>query len=65
MIDSRLDKGTRRVTLHIPYEQGGFLDLLYREAKVERVEYGEAIMVTAVCGPKTLGQAEPYFRREE
>ena len=60
MIDKRLDKGTRRVTLHLPYDKGGLLDMLYREAKVESVEYGETINVTAVCGPKTLGQVEPF-----
>ena len=60
LIDKRLDKGTRRVTLHLPYDKGGLLDMLYREAKVESVEYGETINVTAVCGPKTLGQVEPF-----
>ena len=61
MIDQRLDKGTRRVTLHLPYDKGGLLDMLYREAKVEHVEYGEDIAVTAVCGPRTLGQVEPFL----
>ena len=60
MIDKRLDKGTRRVVLHIPYDKGGLLDMLYREAKVESVEYSETIDVTAVCGPRTLGQVEIY-----
>ena len=60
LIDKRLDKGTRRVTLHLPYDKGGLLDMLYREAKVESVEYGETIDVTAVCGPKTIGQVEPF-----
>ena len=64
MIDRRLDKGTRRVTLHLPYDKGGLLDLLYREAKVESVEYGETIDVTAVCGPRTLAQAAPYLDEE-
>ena len=61
MINRMLDKGTRRVLLHLPYDKGGLLDVLYREAKVENVEYGETIDVTAVCGPKTLGQVEPYI----
>ena len=65
MIDKRLDKGTRRVTLHLPYDKGGLLDMLYREAKVEAVEYGQTIDVTAVCGPKTLGQVEPYLEKTE
>ena len=61
MIDKRLDKGTRRVLLHLPYDKGGLLDMLYREAKVEAVEYSETIDVTAVCGPRTLGQVQPYI----
>ena len=39
----------------------GLLDMLYREAKVENVEYSETIDVTAVCGPRTLGQVEPFI----
>ena len=61
MIDQRLDKGTRRVLLHLPYDRGGLLDMLYREAKVEQVEYGETIDVTVVCGPRTLGQVQPFM----
>ena len=64
MIDKRLDKGSRRVLLHIPYDKGGLLDMLYREAKVENVEYSETIDVTAVCGPKTMGQVEPYVDQQ-
>ena len=60
MIDRRLDKGTRRVTIRLPYDKGGLLDMLYREAKVESVDYGETIDVVAVCGPRTLGQVEPF-----
>lgn len=56
MIGERLDGGSRRCVLHIPYDKGGLLDQLYREAKVENVEYGETIAVTAVCTPKVLGQ---------
>ena len=56
MIASRLDAGSRRCVLRIPYDKGGLLDQLYREAKVENVEYGETIAVTAVCTPKVLGQ---------
>ncbi len=61
----RLDAGKRKVTLSIPYDQGGVLDRLYREAKVEAVEYGDAILVTAVCTPKTLGQLREYVARED
>ena len=61
MIAERLDSGSRRVELRIPYDKGGLLDQLYREAKVENVEYGETIAVTAVCTPKVLGQMAPFL----
>ena len=62
LIDQRLDKGTRRCVLHIPYDKGALLDVLYREAKVESVEYSETIDVTAVCDPRVLGQVAPYIQ---
>ena len=65
MIDRKLDKGTRRVKIHLPYDKGGLLDMLYREAKVESVDYSATIDVTAVCGPKVLGQVKPYIESNE
>ena len=59
-IAKRLDAGAHRVTLALPYDKGGLLDTLYREAKVEQVEYGETIAVTAVCTPRLLGQLRDY-----
>ena len=59
-IAKRLDAGAHRVTLALPYDKGGLLDTLYREAKVEQVEYGEDIAVTAVCTPRLLGQLRDY-----
>ncbi|MCI9402525.1 MAG: GTPase HflX [Oscillospiraceae bacterium] len=56
----RLDQGAHHVKLAIPYDKGGLLDLLHREAKVEKVEYGEAIEVEAVCTPKVLGKVRDY-----
>ncbi|WP_294514321.1 GTPase HflX [uncultured Intestinimonas sp.] len=61
MIGDRLDAGAHRVTLSLPYDKGGLLDTLYKEAKVESVEYGETILVTAVCTPKLLGQLSQYL----
>ncbi len=61
MIARRLDKGARRVTVHLPYGQGGLLDMLYKEARVEKVEYGETIDVTAVCPPRTLGRVAAFI----
>ncbi len=57
----RLDAGRKKVTLSIPYGQGGILDQLYREAQVESVEYGETIQVIAICTPITLGQLRDYI----
>ena len=54
-----LDNGARKVTVHLPYDKGGLLDKLYLEAKVEGVEYGQTIDVTAVCTPKVIGQLGP------
>jgi len=60
-IERRLDAGARRVELRLPYDKGGLLDQLYREARVEKVDYGETIIVTAVCTPKTLGRLREYL----
>ena len=60
-IDKKLDKGTRRVTLHLPYDKAGLLDGLYREARVESVDYAATIDVAAVCPPKVLGQVKDYI----
>ena len=59
-IGKRLDAGTQRVVIHLPYDKGGILDALYRESKVEKVEYSETIDVTAVCTVKTIGQLKDY-----
>ena len=60
-IGDRLDTGACRVVLHIPYDKGGLVDLLHREAKVDRVDYGEAIEVEAVCTPIQLGRLKDYI----
>ena len=61
LIDKKLDKGTKRVTLHLPYDKAGALDSLYREAKVESVEYAATVDVVAVCNPRLLGQLKDYI----
>lgn len=60
MIGQRLDNGYHKVFLHIPYDNASLVDLLYREAKVESVEYAESIEVVAVCTEKILGQLAPF-----
>ena len=58
-IGKRLDSGAKRVTIHLPYDKGGMLERLYKDAKVEQVEYSETIDVIAVCTPKLIGQLGP------
>ena len=41
--------------------QGGVVDMLHRQANVERVDYGEAIEVEAVCTPVQLGRLKDYI----
>ena len=60
-IDKKLDKGTKRVTLHLPYDKAGALDTLYREARVESVEYGATVDVVAVCTPRIIGQLHQFI----
>ena len=60
-IDRMLDKGTRRVTIHLPYDKAGLLDMLYKEAKVESVEYDATIDVVAVCNPRAIGAVKEYI----
>ncbi len=60
-VDKKLDKGTKRVIIHLPYDKTGLLDGLYREAKVENVAYGETVDVTAVCTPRVMGQLKDYI----
>ena len=60
-VDKKLDKGTKRVVIHLPYDKTGLLDGLYREAKVESVAYGETVDVTAVCTPRVMGQLKDYI----
>ena len=60
-IGGRLDTGACRVVLRLPYDQGGVVDMLHRQAKGERVDYGEAIEVEAVCTPVQLGRLKDYI----
>lgn len=65
MLNKMLDKGSKRVTLHLPYDKAGMLDALYQEAKVENVEYTERIVITAICSQKILGRVADWIVSEE
>lgn len=64
-IGSQLDGGTQKITIHLPYDKGGLLELLHQEAKVEKVDYSETIDVVAVCTQKTIGQLSDYIEGYE
>ena len=65
LIRRRLDSGAKRVTIHLPYDKGGALEALYRDAKVEKVDYSATIDVVAVCTPRTIGQLKDYVEGYE
>ena len=64
-IGKELDEGSKQVLLSLPYDKGGVLDMLYREAKVDSVEYGETILVQTTCTPKVLGQVNAYVMEQK
>ncbi|MBE6633674.1 MAG: GTPase HflX [Ruminococcaceae bacterium] len=56
-----LEAGKKRVEFHIPNAEAGALNLLYRSAVVENVEYGaEEILVTATVDAKTHGMLRRF-----
>ena len=65
LVEQNLNRGQHRCLLQLPYEEGGVLDRLHRDAQVLNVEYvPEGIQVEAVCGPIVFGQLKKYVIRE-
>ena len=61
-IEDALGRGKHEVTLLIPYNEGGILDTLHREAEVKSVEYVESgTQVVAVVDEKTFGRLRGYL----
>ena len=57
-----LDRGSRRVSLEIPYSEGGIVDLLNREAAVESMEYTDAgIVAVATVPPEVFGRIKRFI----
>ncbi len=64
-ISGHLGSTLHRVCIALPYDQAGRIDILYRDAKVEKVEYQpEYIEVQAVCEPRTLGWIRDYIKKD-
>jgi GTP-binding protein HflX len=56
-----LEKESRRVSLCLPYDRAGLLDLLRREAAVLDVQYAEdGVRVEAVVKPELWGRVRDF-----
>ena len=60
MIGKRLDTGFYRVTLSVPYDKGGVVDMLSSGVPRWNRWSSQTIQVVAVCGEKTVGQVREY-----
>ena len=57
-----LDRGSRRVSLLIPYSDAGITDLLNREASIERLEYTDGgIEADVTVPPEIFGRIKKYI----
>ena len=61
-IAKHLDLGRRRVIIELPYVEARRLDVLYKDAKVENVEYlDDVIRIQAICEPRTEGWIRSFI----
>lgn len=66
LMTDKLTQGQKRVTLALPYDKAGLLDLLRREAGIAQTEYlAEHIRVEAVIKPELWGRVAPYVTEED
>ena len=64
-IEKALGQSRHEVTLTLPYSQGGLLDTLHKNAKVNAVDYtGEGIVVDTVLDDILYGRLKDYITRE-
>ena len=64
-VEQALGRGKHPVRLLVPYSEGAVLDLLHREAQIERTEYVEnGTLVEAVVDDKTFGRVAAYLIEE-
>ena len=62
MLASMLDKGKQHVFLKVPYSDGRIVDLLTREAFIEKQEYtDDGIEINAVVTPDVFGKIKKYI----
>ena len=61
-LSEMLDRGKRHVSLLLPYSDAGAVDLLNREAAVEKTEYAEnGIKIDAIVTPDVFGKVKKYI----
>ena len=64
-IEKILEKTKKRVTLRFPYDKGGVIETLHREASVLRLEYlDDGIEVEAILNPETYGRLREFVATE-
>lgn len=60
-IEAELSHSRRAVRLLLPYDQGGWLDILHSQAQVQSVSYEpEGVAVEAVCDDLLYGRVKQY-----
>lgn len=65
-LESMLEKTKRHVTLRLPYDKGGIVEQLHREASVLRLDYlDDGIELEAVVNPETYGRVREFVSDEK
>jgi len=60
-INEIIGRENRRVTVLLPYKSAALLEMLHREAYVEKLQYtDEHIIVEAICSPETYGKLREF-----
>jgi GTP-binding protein HflX len=64
-IENILEKTKKKVTLRLPYDKGGVVEKLHREASVVRLEYLEdCIEIEAIINTEAYGRLREYVSSE-
>ncbi len=64
-VEEILNRGQKKVVLHIPYNKGGLVEVLHREADVQRVDYmTEFIEIEAVLNSEMYGRVREFAVEE-
>ena len=65
-INELIGRGSRRLTLKLPYDKAGLLETLHNEAVVEKTDYTQdCILVEATCPPEVYGRLREFVAEVE